>query len=101
MKCAFSVTRETLMAVAIPYARMETQRLRLYRSATTVATENAAAAWPEGKLLPLKGDLPPLKNVLVKGWPGGMSDGRWRRVTAFRAKSTMALVRGGKEEEDR
>ena len=36
----------------------------------------------------MKGDLPPRKNVFSKEPPGGTSDGRIRRVTAFAARST-------------
>src|SRR6476646_6392094 len=80
------------MAVAIPYITQGTQRWLWYRLAMTVPTEKAPAACPEGKELPLKGDFPPLKNVLLKSPPGGTSLGRFLRVIAFTARSTTAAL---------
>jgi len=65
--------------------------MMVYRLAITVATEKTPAACPEGKLLPLKGDFPPLKKVSSKEPPGGTSVGRSLRVTALTARSTIAL----------
>ena len=64
-KCAASVMREKLIAVASVYERIGIHGLPRwrYRSATTVATDQTAVVCPEGKLLPWKGDLPPLKKV--------------------------------------
>ena len=84
------VTRDKLIAVANPYVIQGTHLWCRYRLATTVATEKTPAAWPEGNELPLKGDLPPAKNVSWYEPPGATSLGRLLRVTAFTARSTTA-----------
>lgn len=90
-KCARDGIRESPTSVAKLYDTHGTHLWFPYRRATTVATENAATACPEGKLLSASADWFPAKNLLPKDVLGGTSTGRSRRVTAFIARSTIAL----------
>ncbi len=53
-KCAWSGRRVSATNAAAPKATQGTHRCYRYRAEITVATANAEAAWPDGKLPPFE-----------------------------------------------
>src|SRR5437867_501851 len=75
-----------LATVASPYATKGTHLWFEWRRATTVATANTHAEWPDGKLPADFSGLPLVRNQVLEKLPwGGTSSGRSLRVALRKA----------------